>query len=164
MLNVFICDDESSSISVIKSALYQSLSDVEIDLHCFQDPMVMLSSIEKKKTIPDLLVLDIVMDSLNGIKTAKQVSNLAPGCQIIFISNYEQYISDVYEVPHCFFFKKNELPKYFGRALSKALYNLSARKRISFRENGEVKSVDAGQVFYLERRLRKTRIVCTDAE
>ena len=164
MLNVFICDDESASISVVKSALYQSLSDMEIDLHCFQDPKVMLSSIEKKKTTPELLVLDIVMDSLNGITTAKQVSELAPGCQIIFISNYDQYVSDVYEVPHCYFVKKNELSKYFAGALNKALSNLSARKRISFRENGEIRSVDAGQVFYLERRLRKTRVVCADTE
>ena len=164
MLNVFICDDESASIAVIRTLLVQALSGTETDLRTFQDPKLMLSGIEKKKTLPDLLILDIVMDTLSGIETAKQVSVLAPGCQIIFISSYDDYVSDVYEVPHCYFVRKAELSRHFGKALSKALQNLSERKRVSFRESGEIRTVDAGQILCLERRLRQTRIVCRDTE
>ena len=164
MLNVFICDDENESIARLKSALSRALPDTEMDLETFQDPKRMLSRIEKKKTVPDLLILDIVMDSLNGIDTAKQAARLAPGCQIIFLSSYNDYISDVYEAPHCYFVRKSELSQHFGKALSKALKNLSERKRVSFRENGEIRSVDAADIRYLERSLRQTRIVCGDGE
>jgi|HubBroStandDraft_6_1064221.scaffolds.fasta_scaffold240978_2 two-component system invasion response regulator UvrY len=43
---------------------------------------------------PDLVILDLAIPDLNGLKTAKAISEILPGVQIILFTVYAQNIKD----------------------------------------------------------------------
>lgn len=164
MLQIILCDDEKEALEDLEHLLSRILSDTEYQLHTYRDSESMLNNLEKEKFHPDLLIQDIVLEQQDGIEAAGIISRLAPRCQIIFISNYDDYVSDVYSVRHCYFIRKSALQEYFPRALETALRNLASRQTIHFQFQGKTKTLDADQILYLERILRRTRIVVPGGE
>ena len=90
---------------------------------------------------PRVAVLDIRMAGMDGIELAKRLNALVPGCAVIFLTAYLSYAPDVYETRHVYFVLKSELDR-----------------RIGYR------NVPVTDVLFLERILRKTRVVMTDGE
>jgi two-component SAPR family response regulator len=60
------------------------------------------------------------MGTYNGIDFASKINQIAPSCIIIFISNYLNYATEVYDVAHVYFILKSELNERLPRALEKA--------------------------------------------
>ena len=49
------------------------------------------------------------MPEITGIDAAKQINLIQPSAQIIFISSYLEYFSDVYETEHLYFVLKSQM-------------------------------------------------------
>lgn len=164
MLQIILCDDEKDSLKELEQLLSRTIPDVEYELHPYLDPESMLDDLAKEFYHPDLLIQDIVFEQKNGIEAGGAAIRLAPQCQIIFISSYDDYVSDVYAVRHCFFVRKSALQEYFPRAVETALRNLASRQTIHFKLQGESRTLNADRILYLERILHRTRIVTLDGE
>jgi len=162
LLQIAICDDDPVSISSLKELISSLLQPDEYELNTFHDSKTLLSLLEKGSYSPDILVQDIVLNDINGIDIAKTTAQLVPHCQIIFISNYDDYISDVYEVKHTYFIRKRELPKYFTTAIQNCIHSFSNGQTITFRSDGVIVRLNVDLIFYLERDLRRTHIYCSD--
>ena len=93
MLQIAICDDENGDISIVQILISDCLlnSGIEYELSTFRTARSFLLSVNKEAYSPDILILDIVLDSASGIDIAKDLNHLLPHCQIIFISNYDDY-------------------------------------------------------------------------
>ena len=63
---------------------------------------------------------------MNGIALADQINKLCPDSQIIFISQYLQYATAVYETEHVYFIHKLQMAKYLPLALQAACRKLAA--------------------------------------
>ena len=166
MLQIAICDDENGDISIVQILISDCLlnSGIEYELSTFRTARSFLLSVNKEAYSPDILILDIVLDSASGIDIAKDLNHLLPHCQIIFISNYDDYVSDVYAVNHCYFIRKKEVTKHFRHALQKSINNLSLKQFISLRTEGEFRRLEVDSILYMERDLRRTHIHCIDKE
>ena len=98
MINIAICDDDKVILSEIKNLLL-NISEknfIKIDVNTYYDG----SSLEKdinKGEVFDLLYLDIEM-SQNGILTAKRLRERGYDVLIIYISSYEKYFRELFEV------------------------------------------------------------------
>lgn len=128
LINIAVCDDDLIFASKIETILYviskQRLIDVEVEV--FSDGSELWKSICAGRTF-ELLYLDIEMMKLNGIELAKKVRENDTSVLIIYISNYENYFIDLFEVEPFRFIKKPIDEKifldYFDKAYERILQN-----------------------------------------
>lgn len=159
MLTIAICDDIPDDMERIRAAAAAALPDAQIAP--FSSPLVMIEAV-KEGFRPDLVVLDVRMEPMDGITLAKRICGLCPGCRIVFVSEYLGYATEVYDVRHSYFVLKSQLEKRMAPALTRAAEELEHLPRLSFRFRGQLQLVDAQSVLCLERALRKTYVYCLD--
>lgn len=81
---LLIVDDSDFSRQIISEFLTHSL----FDLYLSSDIQDALHNILKFKI--DIVLLDIVMPDKNGIELAKEIKNMSPDTQIVFMSSLTQ--------------------------------------------------------------------------
>ena len=97
----------------------------------------------------------------NGIETAKSLHLLYPNSEIIFISEFASFISDVYLAPHCFFIKKSDIEAYLPKAIEKAFESIERRKIVLKSSNGQI-AVTVEDIIYIERVQRESTVYLTN--
>ncbi len=74
---------------------YRQLSS-QLKITGFQNPREFIASFEAETF--DLIVLDIIMDGMNGIQLAEYIRTKDKTCSIIFVTNSEEFLKDGYSV------------------------------------------------------------------
>lgn len=97
MLQLAVCDDEAICLRQTVDILRAALGDTPHQLKTFENAPAMLAMLAEDGYRPDIAVLDICMDDMDGITLAKQINRLAPACRVIFLSSYAGYLMDAYE-------------------------------------------------------------------
>lgn len=150
-MNLAILDDNKDNAYTIKELLNTYQFDIDMYLTNFTDVL-------NKKY--DLIIMDIELIELSGIDLANQIQTKYPYTMIIYVTNYHQYVSDVYATNHLFYIEKDHLEKYLPLAISKAIDNYKEIKDndlvISWRKSKEFISLK--DIIYLERSDRRTEI------
>ena len=159
MIGIAVCDDTPRDREAIREAVALASPDAEISLFCA--PQKLLETV-KAGFRPDLAILDIQMEGMDGIALANRLGALHPDCRIIFISEYLGYATEVYAVRHSYFLLKSQLRERIGPAIRRAVEDLGSLPRLSFQVRGQLQTVDASEVLYLERVLRKTHVHCAE--
>lgn len=116
----------------------------------------------------DLAFVDIEMDSENGISFARKLNAVQKHCQVIYVTNYLNYASDVYETEHVYFVLKEQFQERLPIIFEKIKKNLamgSSLINLHIIHEGYI-SLRAEEIYCFERRLRKTivRTVKGDVE
>lgn len=161
-LRIAICDDDIPMLDRLRRMTEQVLDDQwETDIFCTDSPEELLEQSDRMQ----IALLDIQMPEENGIALAQKILEKAPGCQIIFVSGYIQFVSDVYDVPHMSMILKDQmdlqLPKYLLRA-AEACRNQGWD--LSFRVNGVEYTLNMEMVSFLERRGHITYITLQNGQ
>lgn len=112
MIRCIAIDDEPIALSIIQEYCKRYGN---IELQCFTSPLAGMECI--KSTHPDLVFLDIEMNSHNGIELAKE---LPDGTCLIFTTAFSQYALDGFNVDAVDFLHKPIFYPRFERALEKA--------------------------------------------
>ena len=149
MIKCVAIDDEPIALSIIQEYCRRFGN---IDLQCFTSPIEGIACV--KDTRPDIVFLDIEMNSHNGVELAKEMP--AETC-IIFISAYSQYALDGFNVDAVDFLHKPVFYPRFEHAMQKALVLVNARNKAAKRHNTitlkvEYKTVvvDVDDISYVE--------------
>lgn len=112
MINCIAIDDEPIALSIITEYCNRYGN---ISLECFSSPIEGMERI--MATRPDIVFLDIEMNSHNGIELAKE---LPAGTTLIFTTAYSQYALDGFNVDAVDFLHKPIFYPRFERAMEKA--------------------------------------------
>ena len=166
MLSIAVCDDEELHRKRTV-ALIRNMPGFENSLiREFSRAENLLDSISEDSYLPDIAVLDILMDEIDGIDLAVKLNRLVPECQIIFLTGYISYATRAYDAEHAFYVLKAETDSRIGAALNKAAEKrrASSCQRIIINTDGASLRLLWDQVQYLERVLRRTKIVTADGE
>lgn len=165
MLRIAICDDEKLHRDYTQKLTSRALSDYLPEIDTFDCADALLRAMNAGDYLPDIAILDIQMDGMDGIALAKRLNELAPECRIVFLTGYLSYAPDVCETQHIYFVLKSEVESRIGAALFKAVESASAAPaHLLIKENGSALTLPLKSIVYFERRLRKTRIVCEEGE
>lgn len=99
MLNIIICDDERTQIEYLSALVRKWAYERGVTVHIFdyESAESFLFSYEDNKTA-DILLLDIQMKEIDGVALARKIRQDNNTVQIIFITGYNEYISEGYEV------------------------------------------------------------------
>lgn len=98
-MKILVCEDElatrEKNIRVIEAAAKSERLTVEIN--SFENAEQLLFALPEMGLM-DLLVLDIQLTGLNGMDLAKEIRKKNHRVAILFVSNYDDYVFDGYEV------------------------------------------------------------------
>lgn len=98
MMRVAICDDIREQCDEIKTIWEQSVDcNFAYELQIFLSAEDLLQSYAQGMRY-DLLVLDIKMNDINGMEAAKQIRQMDCDVKIIFLTAYDQYMRDAFDV------------------------------------------------------------------
>lgn len=163
-MRIGICDDNVLWYKNAKKIIYDHLEKLNIDseFHYFSNR----GELENYDGNPlDVLFMDIVLEPKKkrqtGIDIISSINQKWKGCQIVYLTNYITYATDVYHTDHVFFVLKNQFEQRIGEVFHKILHELSQnRDHLVFSVTGskEISLVPA-DIFYFERSLRITSIV-----
>ena len=161
---IALCDDDRSHLSYSETLLKKTLKELECtgEIAAFASPLLLLRSAESGEFVPNIAVLDIEMKDMDGITLAGRLNELLPGCCIIFLTGYTDYVGDAYSTEHVFYVLKDRSEEYLPRAVQKAFRLLEQRDRVylTVRHRGSTVTLNPEDVVYVESSLRKLT-VCT---
>lgn len=86
---VMICDDDINIANYIKSLIESNYKEnIKIKTYCTVKELE--NSIFNKET-PNAIILDICVESNNGIESAKNIRKYIPNTPVIFLTGYIEY-------------------------------------------------------------------------
>ena len=161
MLNIAICDDDAlhGRHTAAQISTLDGFAAAKLSLFTSADNLIY--AITEDNYAVDIAVLDIQMESMDGIELAKRINELAPECQVIFLSGHIEYASKVYDAEHVFFVLKSQSETYLKGALEKAVRRREGPKAnyIVITNGANAQRIPWDRVQYLERVLRRTKVV-----
>lgn len=122
MIRIGICDDSVEQGKLLEKHLHEYMRSVYAEYECmlFQSSRALLYEIESKTNF-DILFLDIEMPEENGIELTKQIRQWQPEILVIFVSAYEKYVYDSFQVQPYRFIPKGQMEKLLFPALEDAV-------------------------------------------
>lgn len=156
MLKIAICDDDkvfSSEVETIIQA--ESINKgLRAEIEVFYDGFNLLKSIQKGATY-NIIFLDIEMKHLDGLATARKIRMVDSTVLIIYISGYDDYLKELFEVEPFRFISKpmdqEKLKKYFRDACNRLQEN---EEYYQFTFNKELQRYPLNDIVYFESKSR----------
>ena len=133
MLKLAICEDNDIQCRQIHTLSCSSL-EIPVEIDTFSSATDFLNQISNEQCPYHIILMDIELgsESVSGIKLAQRINLLNPNTQIIFISQYLQYASSVYETDHIYFVYKQQMEEYLPKALSASCRKLNKLRQQYF--------------------------------
>lgn len=161
MIRIAVCEDDYVYTEMIRSIL-QSCITVPYEVKFFSSGTEFLNTLTDHGCPYTLVITDIDLgaQSVNGITVAKRINKINGDTQIIFVSQYLEFASDVYETSHLYFVNKKKLLEYLPKALTAAheKYALRGEQYLYFQSSYKEYQVSQNDVLYLEHIARQTCI------
>ncbi len=166
-MNIAVCDDNSIFVDEIVSIIVNTYGS-EHTVFPFTNPQALISHIEdysENCDCIDIVITDIAMPGLDGVNMAKELKPFFPRLQFIFVTNYTEYIQEVFAVePIHYILKpinKSKLQEAIDRAIEKteasnrnAIFISSKNKMLRIRYD-ETKYVESDRRTIIVHELRR---------
>lgn len=124
MINIHLCDDDVEVIEnyrylIKKYAMSRSL---DVHLQSFSRGEDLIFDLEGNVSTPDIIILDIFMDAMNGIETAKKIRSMGCNAQIIFLTTSSDFVFEAFDVSSFNYLVKGDTSdERFREVLGKAI-------------------------------------------
>lgn len=164
MVRIAVCDDDTRFTAELEEMVRREAADagISVETEAYSDGDTLLADIEKGYRY-DLVFLDIEMERVDGINAARRIRMSDRSALLIYVSGYEQYLKELFEVEPFRFLSKpvdgEKLRKYFRDACAR-IGEAEAYYRFSF--NREIRKVAVRDVVYFESRNRVVHIFMAD--
>lgn len=169
MIRIAICDDEKNIRAYLRTLVRKQDSESEITEYASADEYLS-GGMEH-----DLLFLDIEMkgaaSGMDGMSMAKQIRNMELDRQpvIIFVTGYEEYVYDVFDVGAFQYLLKpineQKFAEVFNRATEQILSEAEQKKKTLIIQYGsESRAIPLDSIYYLESRNHKVVLYLKEGE
>lgn len=150
MLQVAVCDDEVIECCDMAKRIKEIMEDMKIEciIRQFQSGRELLQTLESF----DIVFLDIIMQDLDGMKTAQIFRKKAFDKMLVFVSSSREYVFDAYDVEAFQYLLKPVDDKKLKRVLQKAVLKTEKRPQefiIVSRERQKIK-LFLDDIYYFE--------------
>lgn len=163
VLKIAICDDSRMDVDILESALDKFCQyPVYYDVYYHgEELLVYLDSYEEYYHV---YLLDIEMPEINGLELAKQIRERDVKALFIFLTNYSQYVMDVFEVVTFDYIMKPITYEKLEAMLVKSIHYLDMVKKVfTFWFRKQCYQVFCDEIFYIQKKGRQA-FICTKSE
>jgi DNA-binding LytR/AlgR family response regulator len=167
MVKLAICDDETTAIETAKRIVYATSQKLkkQVEVDTYKDGNEILNRILKKKDSLDILLLDIDMPKISGLKTAEKLRESGDETLIMFVTAHDEYVFTAYKYQPYRYIRKSFMTKELSMALSDAFRVIAARadREITVKtEDDESRRIMLSKIIYYEVYERKIAIYLND--
>ncbi len=163
IISIAICDDDISLVSDIEAKLKELANyvGVNVNLDFFYDGLFLYKSI-LNHNFYDIIYLDIEMEKLDGIEVAKKIRAIGDTCIIIYMSGYEEYLKDLFDVEPFRYLSKPLNDEIFKKVFMLAYKRISQHNTsYSFSYKKNLQKIPYKNIIYFESVGRIVRIHTT---
>ena len=157
MADIVICDAREEILKDLEAKIRKADVQGVHRILSYNHGMHMMADIEDQLARAEIFILDIALGACSGISLAQEILTFIPDAQIIFMSGYDTYYEDVYDVSHIYFLQKPVKEEALQKALKLAQERLLAAKKACFYvENKSGRFVvPYGKIFTFEKQNRR---------
>jgi len=161
-MRIIVCDDEKDWLEQAVHTLkrYADQSGMHLEVSSCPDADSLFSEIRDPA---DLIFMDIVFGEKeeDGILLTRRINETCPGCQVVYLTNYLFYATEVYETEHIWFLLKEQFEEKLPKVIEKFQKLRRGRNaRFVFQTSrGHTVSLPFDEILYLERSARITNVV-----
>ncbi len=150
-INIAICDDDNNQIEFTKTLVkaWAKNNNIRADIKTYNSAESFLFNAENETF--DIALLDIEMGKINGVQLAYKIRKQDELVQIIFITGYDDYISEGYEVSALQYLIKPINKEKFFITLDRAIEKLKRNDKKLFckTNNGNI-NIPLFEIKYIE--------------
>lgn len=155
MIKIGICDDNATLLRKYSLMIEEICKDkqIEISMSTYSDGREVINEYENNKDTLDILFLDVLMNELNGVETARTLRRLKSKVIIIFLTSSEEYIFETMDVKALAYVMKDQVNK---ESVDKLLMNAVARvdkqrsESIYFEKDNGAYSLAYGDICFIK--------------
>ena len=160
MQTVLILEDEEYTLRFLKQLVSEHPQVSQVIGASNSKDAVRLS----REYLPDLAFLDIELgegEGWNGIEVAEAINSLSPQTKLVFVTGYERYALDVFQVhPYDYVLKpvnKDKIMNLITELSRKEKQNVGSDKLI-IKVKNEILFIDYQEVFFVEKQGKRILI------
>lgn len=160
MLKLAICDDEVHQRIELIYMLKKELQNKNIQYYIYEYENG--EELLQSRTEINVYFLDIKMNKLSGIETAKQIRKINKEAIIVFITALKEYVFEAFDVRAFHYLLKPVAEKKLREVLNSALLQLDGiDKFILAKTISQCTKIFIKDIVYIEAQLRKIKIHTT---
>lgn len=149
-MNIAICDDDSSERQALAGLLqqYGEENNIAITLCGYDSGEAFLSDYDT--TMPVIVFLDIYMNGLSGVETAKQLRLTDEDVRIIFVTTSDVHYSNGFSVEATHYLVKPATYDQVAECMRRCKITISLEKTLKVKVRGKELSIPHKDIFYIE--------------
>ncbi|HEM5202396.1 TPA: response regulator transcription factor [Streptococcus suis] len=139
MYRIAICDDDSLQVSHLETQIltYFDESHLQYEIDGYYTGERLVKAMRTQKDSYHLVFLDIEMEGIDGIETAKLLRDIDRNFILIYVTSYEQYALESFEVsPFRYLIKPVSIEK-LRAVLKDVLVEMAAKQKFLFYQVGK---------------------------
>ena len=133
-IRAMIVDDEQLVLDNLK---YLFLQTPEVSLVAESTDSARAVSIIEEGLRPDVIFMDISMPGADGLTTARRIYQIAPSIKIVFLTAYDRYVMDAFDVNTVDYILKPITARRLQRSLGKIARLLEQEKTVQAQIDGD---------------------------
>ncbi len=154
-MNIAVCDDEVRGRERILTLLEKEFSQTQT--REFDSGMKLIDSVEEGYR-PDIVLLDIAMEGMDGMETARRLRELADSI-LIFVTGVKEQVFDAFDVGAFHYLMKpvdpDKMTDVLKRAVQEAEKRQASPKYLLVKTEGTHRRVPVEDILYAENSGRK---------
>ena len=162
-IRIAICDDEKQALRVVSTALTGVFAEKNIDvkIETYEKVEAFVDRLKNSRDYFDVIMLDIRMPRIDGIRLASKIRDHDPDVKIVFVSNEENRVFDAFLVDTFYFIRKSNLIddiNNFCDIYVKKLESQEKNNLIVLKQGGTDISIAVRTIKYVESEKYKQKI------
>ncbi len=157
MIRIAVCEDSIPVQAQIEDHISEILTDCPVEI--FSSGEELLSFLSREKRRFSLYLMDISLPGISGIETAAAIRERDPYALIIFITDYKEYVYEVFETLPYRFITKPIDKDIFHKAISDAVNYITDRGELfHFHVDRVQYQIPFQEIIYFESNLRRVTL------
>lgn len=157
MINIAIVDDEKVIREQIKFLVEKNHTQTIIDIYSSGEDLLLMNRCY------DIVFLDIKMDGINGIDTARELRKKAEDTVLIFITGIKEYVFDAFDVAAFHYLIKPIEEEKFNAVYERAVVEVKKKKQhqtgiLFVKTRNRNVTFKQDEIIYIESRAKKVEI------
>lgn len=162
MISIAICEDSIPMQAQIEDLTARLLPNVPIEV--FSTGEELITELTNEQTKYSIYMMDISLPGISGIETAAWIRERDPYALLIYITDYKEYVYQIFETLPFRFITKPIDTAEFEKVLYDALnYFRNRNKMFHFHIERKQYQIPLQEIIYFESRLRQITLYTPDA-
>lgn len=152
MLRIGICDDSQHDRNLIRENVGKALFDYEdIEIAIFTSGQEVIDAIDDETFESELLLLEIMMEPIDGMQVAKHIRKNKVDVDIIFVTNSTKHVYQGYMYKAFSYILKKHVAEDLGKEICRYINELNESEEcLNITSKGKNRRVPIGSIRYIE--------------